>query len=146
MDFWWSLNTDDRGFFYGSSATSEPSDSEVAVATGVTDISQITDASIFSYTSLSVGPLCDPDCNPGGIGAFVVWRNMISGHYGVLRIDDIFVEDIDTPIADLDGTWWFQTDGTGSFNPIPEPTSGLLFVVGLAALYRRRSRGFRSER
>jgi MYXO-CTERM domain-containing protein len=133
VSIWWSINTYDRGWFYGSGFTG---DSDVAFASGVTDVTQITDASIYSYTSGSIGPQGDADYNANGIGDFIVWNNINTGHYGVLRLDDIDVIDLSIPLAELDGTWWFQTDGTGNFVPTPST----LVLLGLGALAARRRR------
>lgn len=111
---WWSISSSDEGWFYGSGFTGN---SDVAHAVGVTDVRQITDASIYSYTDEVIGPFCDADCDPDSVGEFIVWRN-INGYYGVLRIDDIVVQDIDAPEATLSGTWWFQTDGTPDFSAV----------------------------
>jgi hypothetical protein len=132
VQWWWSINTYDRGWFYGSLYGLN---SDVAVATGVTDISQITDASIFSFTNLYVGPVGDSDYNPSGIGDFLVARNIHSGHYGVLRVDDIHDFNPNPPYGELDGTWWFQTDGSGVF---PEPGTFGLVSLGLLLVTRRR--------
>jgi hypothetical protein len=142
----WSYATPDRGYFYGSSWTG---DSDVAYAAGVTDITQITDASLYSFTNASIGPYCDADCDPDGVGEFIVWRNISSGYYGVLRLDDMYPDPVDPIYYNtlLSGTWWFQTDGTADFSssipPIPIPPalwlfgSGLLGLVGVA----RKKRG-----
>lgn len=140
VSLWWSINTYDRGWFYGSSY--DPFDSDVALATGVTDITQITDASVFAFTSTYVGPLCDADCDPDGVGEFVVWRHVTTGHYGVLRIDDIRTPGSDIFASVLDGTWWFQSDGSGDFSgsAVPEPATSMLLLVATATLLARRRR------
>jgi hypothetical protein len=66
-----------------------------------------------------------------------------TSHYGVLRIDDIWTPSKEVLDSMLDGTWWFQTDGTGDFSgsqETPEPATSLLLLVGAAALvaFRRR--------
>jgi hypothetical protein len=135
VTLYWSINTYDKGWFYRGYDLYDSALSKVAFATGVTDISQISDASIFSFfDTQGIGPYCDADSDPDGTGDFIVWKNMTTGHYGVLRIDDIAVIDIHVPLATLDGTWWFQTDGTGDFSSVPEPSSFLLFFCGQAAL------------
>lgn len=81
----------------------------VALATGITDVTQITNAAVYApFSSSSIGPVSDADGN-GGIGEFVVLQST-SGYYAVVRIDD--VQDDDT----LNATWWFQTNGTGDFS------------------------------
>lgn len=144
--FSWSLGVAPTGFFYGSSFHGDfPYESDVAFATGVTNIFQIADASIFSFTDGSIGP--------NGVGDFIVARNISTGHYGVIRIDNI--QDTSWSIPDpsggeiiyyegnLNGTWWFQTDGTGDFSSVssvPEPSTYLLFGVGLLVLLGYRIR------
>lgn len=122
VTLWWSSNTFDRGFFYGSAFTG---DSDVAFATGVSDISEISDASVFAFTNGAIGPNCDADCSGTGVGDFIVWRNINTGHYGVLRVDDIVGN-----LGPLNGTWWFQTDGTGNFVTDPDDPETLLEELG----------------
>ena len=141
VSLWWSIYTYDRGWFYGSNFN--PHDTDVAIATDITDVTQVTDASVFSFTAASVGPLCDADCSPTGVGTFLVFRNVATSHYGVLRVDDIVGAAEHT--ATLNATWWFQTDGTGDFSgnaTVPEPASLFLMGVGLAgaASLKRRHR------
>jgi hypothetical protein len=126
VTLWWSINTFDKGWFYGSLFTG---DSDVAFASGVDDISDIVDASLLTYTSNSIGPNCDADCAGNGVGDFIVWNNIASGFYGVLRIDDIVGNNIHE--ATLNGTWWFQTDGSGNFASVPEPSTLALLGLGL---------------
>ncbi len=122
------------GFFYGSDPWTF--DSDVAAAPGITDVTQIVDASVFDSFSGYVGPFCDAECDPVGVGDFVIWNNIETGHYGVLRIDDIVDPEPGTWRAQLNGTRWFQTDGTGSF--VPEPATLLLLCLGGMAVLRRR--------
>jgi hypothetical protein len=133
----WSLQFYDTGYFYGRSGVQ--GNSEVAALPDVTDVSQVTDASAYSFNSYppdSVGPLCDADCDTDQVGDFVVFRSLDTGHFLVLRIDDIRVDDLAQSIAFLDGTWWFQTDGTGSF-AAPEPPRAALLAIALGALALR---------
>ncbi len=79
------------------------------------------------------------------MGDFVVWRSLDSGHFLVLRIDHIRVDDLAQSIAFLDGTWWFQTDGTGNFVVPEAPRAALLAIacsaLALRSLAERRRRG-----
>lgn len=142
----WSLQFYDTGYFYGRSGIQ--GNSEVAALADVTDISEIADASVYPFVSYppdSVGPLCDADCDTDQVGDFVVWRSLDSGHFLVLRIDDIRVDDLAQSIAFLDGTWWFQTDGTGNFVVPEAPRAALLAIacsaLALRSLAERRRRG-----
>lgn len=128
VSFVWFL----PGEFWGSAATGLTS-SSVAIATGVKDISEIDDASIFQFTQDVAGPVCDAQCDPDGVGDFVIARNDKTGHYGVLQVKKIYdreYEDEDGGIEimhELDGTWWFQTDGTGDFSQKPpKSTAGAI--------------------
>ena len=137
VSVFWSINTNDRGFFYGSGFTG---DSDVAVAFGVNDIFDIVDASTLIYTSGFVGPVCDADCAANGVGDFLVWNNINTGFYGVLRIDDIIGSGLD---ATLNATWWFQDDGTGDFSArmsVAEPGTFALFGLGLVGMFLARRR------
>ena len=125
VQMWWSVSSwDSSGYFYGRSYGV---DSDVSAAPGITAIGQITDAASMSYTSLYVGPLFDAGSHLDGVGDFVVYRNDTSGHFGVLRMDDVHS-------GQLNATWWFQTDGSGNFAPassVPEPSAMSLALAGL---------------
>lgn len=127
---------------------------DVAWAQGVTEIGQITDASVFDFVSASEGShlfghdhrFADAQSNNGrpgsthggGVGDFLVLRNAASGHYGVLRLDMVHtLTGSGRQFAHLDATWWFQTDGTGSFG-VPSPASAIPIVVAGALGWRRR--------
>ena len=94
-------------------------DTYVAIATGITNITQITNAADYAFlTSASnpIGPVSDAGAN-GGIGTFVILKNYLDNYYAVVRIDD--VQDDDT----LNATWWFQTDGSADFSSFAPPAS-----------------------
>ena len=131
----WSINTLHFGWFYGRDLDI---DSDVAYASGVSSINQITNAASFSFTRQAIGPYGDAAVAANGVGDFIVWRHATTGHFAVLRIDDIdtglhtgpnFGHDDDL----MQGRWWYQTDGTGDFSSIPEPSTGVLVALASAA-------------
>lgn len=143
MSIWWSYNVvGSSGWFYGSfySALYEGAykmlNVNVASAPGVTDISQITDASAYTFTNMWVGPIWDQDSAADGVGDFVVYKSLTTGHYGVIRVDSIHGENGNL----LDLTWWYQNDGTGNFQQqgpvVPEPGAMLPLAAGLIVLAR----------
>lgn len=132
----------DAGYFYGSVMTggSElPPDTEVAIAVDITDVSHITDASIFQFTNATnyaTDRVYDAE-QRSGIGDFVVFHNTVTGHYGALRVDDIYgIHENPRVCARMDATWWFQTDGSASF--VPEPSGISLLVIAVLTVLRRR--------
>ena len=144
ITFFWQGVSSHEGFFDGTLYPdfNDPiTYSDVAFAVGVTDISQVKDASIFSFSDRTT-LLCDAVCDPDGVGDFVVARSALNGHYGVLRIDKIdFFTDTYSSWGELHGTWWFQTDGTGNFaSAVPEPSSYLMFGIGMLVLLGYRVR------
>ncbi|MBS0496469.1 MAG: PEP-CTERM sorting domain-containing protein [Proteobacteria bacterium] len=151
-------------YFYGSKSFTSlmfaPNDylTDVAFATGVTDISQITDASIFSFTDsyMSGSPYFfsgDYNAVSSKSGDFIVMKNIFTGNYAALRIDSLVSNNSYSDglylRSILTGTWWLQTDGTGNFSfaasPVPEPSMFMLLSIGMLALpgyhiYRKRNK------
>ncbi|QOJ20633.1 MAG: PEP-CTERM sorting domain-containing protein [Gammaproteobacteria bacterium] len=140
-------------YFYSSKSLMSlffvPSDysADVAFATGVSNISQITDASIFNFTDNYIGP--------NKSGDFIVMKSISTENYAVLRIDSLvpnnnyFSDGLIFFGSILTGTWWLQTDGTGNFSspasPVPEPSMLMLLSIGMLALpgyhiYRKRNK------
>ena len=95
---WWSKNTSTHGWFYGVNSSTE-----VAHVTGITEISEITDASTYSYSDWSVGPV--------GIGDIVLFHNTDTDYYAALRVNLIFSNG-----NLLNTSWYFQADGTADFS------------------------------
>lgn len=145
VTFFW-IGSSSVGIFYGQYVP-DFSDvvftySDVAFADGVTNISQIKDASIFSFAR-SISYSCYEACGSGVVGDFVVARSVSSGYYGALHIDkiDFFAHPYLGSWGELHGTWWFQTDGTGNFaSAVPEPSSYLMFGIGMLVLLGYRVR------
>jgi hypothetical protein len=144
VTMYWSINTLHKGWFYGST------DSDVAFAPGVSAIEQITNAGALPFIMGSIGPHSDAAAAANHVGDFIVWRNRTSGHFGVLRINDInpnlntgpnFGHDDDF----LQGTWWFQSNGTGNFSNVPEPVGGPLIAAAACGLAGARRRGMRQR-
>lgn len=142
VTMWWSINSiqPDRGWFYGSFYTG---DSDVAWASGITSIDQLTNASSLSFTNMFITAGTEGGLGHGNNeGDFLVFRNKTTQHYGVLRVDDIYKVNHDNPNIDyntaLSGTWWFQTDGSANFAPVPEPAT--FAGLGLSALMLTRLR------
>jgi hypothetical protein len=145
VTLWWSVHDlDSSGYFYtGSGGT------QVAIATNISSINQITDASRFAFTtgtinSYYVGPVWDVPVT-GGLNSFVVLHNTVDGYYGVVRLDDIFRYPV--PIdngftlsySGLNATWWFQANGTGDFSGVPEPSvMSLAGLITASLIVRRR--------
>ena len=97
-----------------------------AVASGVTDISQIVNASIYPLNT-GYGEIFKDD--------FVVAQGD-TGYWAVLKITNI---SYDASVEhyehyDADFRWWYQNDGTGNFCAVPEPSTMLFFVFGLIGL------------
>lgn len=135
-----------NGLWWSGNIQFHDGDGLVAFAEGVTNITQITDASIFEFMDIS-GEFAKYG-HQFGIGEFAVFKNH-SNQYGVLRIDDIHFMDPGNPEIPFNkafnGTWWFQTDGTGNFaSAVPEPKILQLFGVGILVLmfYRTRQKRF----
>jgi len=102
---WWSLNTlsQQLGWFY---AYNFPT-TEIAHAPGVTEISEVTDASAFAYEMVySTGPV--------GVGEFVFFRNLESGFYAAFRVDNVYGPSAVEALADI--TWYLQMNGTADFS------------------------------
>lgn len=144
VTMWWSINSlqPDRGWFYGSFHTG---DSDVAWATGVTAIDQITDASSLSFTNFFITAGTEAGLGHGNNeGDFLVFRNKNTHHYGVLRVDNIYKVNHDLPNIDyntaLNATWWFQTDGSANFAAVPEPASLAGLGIASSMLLRLRRR------
>lgn len=144
---WWSTPLASGGmWFYGSEFSYEEgslaSRSEVAFVPGILDVSLITDASIYTYTSDAISTSVSVAGGPDMFGSqqgLVLLRNEATGHYGALRLDGMRAQPFSFDADGIDVTWWFQTDGTGDFSSVPAPaTVPLLLAPALFGGRRRR--------
>lgn len=100
---WWSINDQQSslGWFYAYTFPSV----EITHVPDIKHVSEIGDASALDYsTDWSVGPV--------GVGDFVVLRNLSTGFYAALRIDDI--PSSGRAVANV--TWYLQEDGSADFS------------------------------
>jgi len=112
---WWSVAsvTDGTSYFYGGELNDLPN-VEVAIATGVKDVSEIADAAIYDFDRGSIGPLEG--------GTVVLYRNLKTGYYAAIKIDNVRpTEDrvrCSYKAAVLNGTWYLQDDKTPDFGAL----------------------------
>jgi len=134
VSLYWSVNIFDRsGFFLRNGQT------DIALATGVSSLPQITDASAFSFTTPDVyrlGPIFDAAFT-GGLNSFLILKNRDDNFYGVVRLDNIFaygtplILDGHNSYSGLNATWWFQSNGGSDFSVVPEPATTTLLGLGV---------------
>ena len=102
----WSCNFPDplRVSFYSWNFP----DAEIALAPGISEISQMSDASSLAYES-------DASAGPVGIGEFVFVRHLTTGFYGAFRLDGgLCPTDGQQGMADV--TWYLQENGSADFS------------------------------
>jgi len=102
---WWSISSvdDKTGYFYGYNYTTD-----VARVGGITDICEVSDASIFDYNSWSSGIVT--------AGDFVLFHNTSTDYYAAFRVDDIYGPAIlHEDMTDV--TWYLQENGSANFGP-----------------------------
>lgn len=117
IQFTWSVaSPGNSGYVYTTA------NADIANAPGITNVSQITNASVFTFiTSGNIGPLKDAAAN-GGIGQFFLLRHKTNGRYVAMRFDDIQAN------GKLNASWWFQSQlGQSNFGCVlPPPPPGPL--------------------
>jgi hypothetical protein len=138
----WSTRHDSGGdgWFCGTACSGVNADAYRDAA--LSDPTSIPDASLFTYL---------PGSFVGYDGDTIFYRSS-AGYYGALVIDRIYTNPAYPPPPGgawvphtiLEGTWYFQDDGSADFTtgvgpgpaPIPEPTSLVLLGTGLAGAAR----------
>jgi hypothetical protein len=114
---------------------------------GAVDPTTITDASKFPYTrGFIIASVGDTVFFRGGYQNWPVGSglgNGAIGYYGAWTIDSIAYVPVAPPytyvgpnpqdfrLSEITGRYYYQSDGSGNFTAIPEPSAALVFVVGL---------------
>ena len=114
-EFFWSVYIAGQSAYVYATANTD-----VALATGVSNVTQITNASGYTFITGNFNYLTDVEdaAANGGIGQFVILRSH-AGYYAVVRLDEV------TAGSTLDATWWFQTNGTADFSSYVAPAGTL---------------------
>ena len=112
--------TNSSGWFYGSNY--HDSNADVYVYPGLDDPTTIADASVFVYCDSSSETCPSPYGSSSSAwaqeGDTVFFRG-VNGKYGAWKIENIYNDPTNSmDYAALDGTWYFQDDGTGNFSDL----------------------------
>ena len=130
---WSVMAADYAGWVYGTSYT-YTSNADVYVASDMTDPTTVADASSFTYTD-TYQYMEEGD---------TVFFRGANGYYGAWSVADIYPSASDAywppPRAYLNGTWYFQSDGSGNFSSVPEPTALFLVTSCLLFLFTRQKK------
>jgi hypothetical protein len=131
----WSVSgPDSSGWFYGSSYPW--SNADVYVYSGLSDISLVTDASVFDYHDSS--SLLSGNFAVKAYEGDTVFFKGTNGYYGAWYIEDIYPDStVNDRDAALNGQWYFIDDGTSDFS-VPEPTTLLLLGMGGLLIRKRK--------
>jgi len=125
----WSVRiSNSAGWVYGSSYGFNVD----VYDAGNINVSSVKDASTFSY-STGVIPFTEGD---------TIFFRGVGGFYGAWHVTDVYPSNNPPgvlPYAYLNGTAYFQNDGSASF-VVPEPTGLLSFAASLALLRCARQR------
>lgn len=120
----WSVqNPSSSGFVYGSSYQFDAPDVYDA---GHINLASVADASVFSYST---------DYVSFTEGDTIFFRG-VDGFYGAWYVADVYPANNAPGGAEayLNGTAYFQSDGSGNFTSVPEPSNLLLLLAGLGLL------------
>lgn len=125
----WSVNNPtSSGWVYGSSYGFNVD----VYDAGHINLASVADASVFTY-STSYIHFTEGD---------TVFFRGVGGFYGAWYVADVYPSNNPfgvLPAAYLNGTAYFQSDGSGNFTSVPEPSNLLLLLAGLGLLtYTRR--------
>ncbi|MGH7242874.1 MAG: hypothetical protein ACREJD_05595 [Phycisphaerales bacterium] len=133
--------------FSQESPGDEWTNTDIAFVPNVLDPSQLGDVSQLTFTSFALDEYVMAAAwsaahpNPAVPTGLVVHRNVDTGHYAVVRLNDMWGfqnQAVQGSMANL--TWWFQTDGTANFSSVPGPAGITTFAfASLAAARRRRA-------
>ncbi|OQK16528.1 hypothetical protein AU255_01075 [Methyloprofundus sedimenti] len=105
----WSVGTfGQSAYFYP-----ESNSTEVAHVTGISEVCEIEDASVYQYSGENSGDVIEGD--------FVVFRNLDTGYYAAFRVDDVSGSDYDS--SRLFVTWYLQEDKSPNFGPCTPPST-----------------------
>lgn len=142
---WWSVSHASGGmWFNGSDFNFDDGSlvkSEVAFVPDVLDVSLITDASAYSFTTSGLASTVAVAGGPqlfDSLSGLVLLRNEATGHYGALRLDGMSAQPFAFDADSIDITWWFQTDGSGDFSSVPAPGPASLIALSALVVSRRR--------
>jgi|tagenome__1003787_1003787.scaffolds.fasta_scaffold20254824_1 hypothetical protein len=123
----WSVRVpDSQGYVYGTQYYPFDANADVANA-GPIQAWMIPDASVYSY---STTPITFTE------GDLLLFRGL-NGYYGAWKTLDVYPNPTGAyPHAYLDGTWYFQSDG--SPNLAPEPSGVTTIAAGMLLASKRR--------
>ena len=101
----WSYNSynPDRGWYYPRG-----NGTEIAWVPDIADISEVTDAAQYTYSTAATGPANEGD--------FLFLRNLQTGFYAAIRLDNMYPHTDGYPA--LDATWYLQTNGSTDFSTL----------------------------
>jgi hypothetical protein len=107
----------------------------MAVANGISSVSQITSASVYGFSAGNINLGSGDSAITGveaNVGDFLILYDADIGYYAALQLTSSRVYNDGDGFGNFN--WWLQTDGTGDFSAVPESGQYGLFSGGLLAL------------